>query len=253
MMNNKGLIGWVVAGVLAIALSGVVIYEATNGGGGRSAAIGSNGQGQGPPPEVTADVNAILDAKNKAGKDKLPNIPPGQKPTELAQNPPQQCDPSAEPNAMAEWRNHVDNLNQAKGMADDVIVGEVVSVEAATSFTSKVEGEPGGIVETPVQNVTIKVEKSAKGNKKAGDVVTVQRLGDAAGCFRVEGDPPYARGQKYLLMLENGAGGRPEHAIAPEGRYKVHPDGGLEAVIKNPVAEEVASDKVDKVLEKVKG
>jgi hypothetical protein len=253
MMNNRGLIGWVVAGVLAVALVGVIIYEATSDSGGRSAAIGGGGQGQGPPPEVAAQVNAILDEKNKVGKDKLPTIPPGQDPTRLANNPPQRCDPEAEPNAMAEWRNHAHSLNQAKGFADDIIVGEVQAVEAAAPFTAKVEGEPGGVVETPVQNVTIKVEQSAKGNKKEGDVVTIQRLGDAAGCFRVVGDPPFVRGEKYLLMLENGAGGRPSHAFAPEGRYKVHPDGGLEAVTKNPVAEEVASEKVDRVLEKLTG
>jgi hypothetical protein len=254
MMQNRGLLGWVVAGVLAVALVGVIIYEASSGGESRSAAIGGGGQGQGPPPEVAAQVNDILDAKNKAGgKDHLPTIPPGQKPTDLPNNPPQQCDPNAEPNAMAEWKNHAHSLAQAKGMADDIIVGEVQSVEAATPFTSKVEGEPGGVVETPVQDVTIKVDTSVKGNKKEGDVVTVQRLGDAAGCFRVVGDPPFAKGEKYLLMLENGFGNRPEHAIAPEGRYKVHPDGGLEAVTKNPVAEEVVGDRLDQVISKLKG
>jgi hypothetical protein len=254
MMNNRGLIGWVVAGALAVALVGVIIYEASSGGESRSAAIGNNGQGQGPPAEVAADVNAILDAKNKAGdKERLPNIPPGQSPTRMENNPPQRCDPEAEPNAIAEWANHAHSLNQARGMADDIIVGEVQGVEAATPFTAKVDGEPGGVVETPVQNVTIKVEQSAKGKNKEGDVVTIQRLGDAAGCFRVVGDPPFARGERYLLMLENGKGGRPSHAFAPEGRYKVHPDGGLEAVTKNPVAEEVASDKLEAVLAKVRG
>ena len=253
MMNNRGLIGWVVAGVLAVALGGVIIYEATSGGDTRSAAIGGSGQGQGPPADVAADVNAILDAKNKAGKDKLPPIPPGQDPTRMENNPPQRCDPNAEPNAIAEWANHAHSLNQAKGMSDAVILGEVQTVDAGAPFIAKVDGEPGGVVETPVQNVTIKVEKSAKGNNKEGDVVTIQRLGDAAGCFRVVGDPPYARGERYLLMLEDGKGGRPPHAFAPEGRYKVHPDGALEAVTKNPVAEEVASDKVEAVLAKLRG
>lgn len=253
MKINRSLIGWILAAVLAAALGGVLIYEATNDEGGRSAAIGSSGQGQGPPPEVAADVNAILDAKNKAGKDHLPQIPAGQSPTRLESNPQQHCDPNAEPNVFAEWRNTPENLNQAKGLADQIIVGTAQGASAAEPYTAKVPDEPGGQVETPVQNVTIRVDQTVKGSARAGGVVTIQRLGDAAGCFRVAGDPAYQEGQQYLLLLENGPGGRPPRPIAPEGRYAVGPNNALVAVTHSPVAEDVATQRLDQIVAKLRG
>lgn len=253
-MFTRSLIGWVVAGVLAVALGGVLIYEAVGGGGGgdRTAAF-SGKQGNGPPPELVNDVNAILDAKNNAGpKDRPPNIPPGKSARQLDENPQQRCDPALEPNVIAEWRNSPNNLNQAAAMADQVIVGTAENVEQSTPFTANVAGEPGGAVETPVQNITIHVDQSVKGGARAGGVVTIQRLGDAAGCFRVQGDPPYQRGEQYLLMLEDGQGGRPPHPIAPEGRYRVRENGALEAVTKNPVAEEIAGQRLEQVLQRVR-
>lgn len=253
MKIDRSLIGWILAAVFAAALGGVVIYEATNdSGGGRSAAIGASGQGNGPPPEVAADVNAILDAKNKAGKDKLPTIPPGQNPTQLDSNPQQHCDPSGDhPNVFAEWRNTPENVNQAAAQADQVVVGTAEDFSAGQSYITKVPGEPGGQVETPVQNVTIHVDQSVKGSARAGGVVTIQRLGDAEGCYRVAGDPPYQRGQQYLLLLENGAGGRPPHPIAPEGRYAVHANGALEAVTNTPAAQEAQELGLAKVVAKL--
>lgn len=259
------VIGGIALIVVAAAVASVVTWALTKGGGGgggkQSAAISiirrtpatQQSQGQGPPPEVAKDVQDILDAKNRVGKDHLPGVPPGQQAPRVDQNPPQTCNPSLEPNAFAEWRNTPQNLHAAGAMADSTIVGTVMAAEAGQPYTADAPGEPGGTVETPVQNVTIQVTQSVKGASKAGQTVTVQRLGDAQGCVRVAGDPPYARGQQVLLLLENGAGGRPPHPLSSAGRYAIGPDNAVLAMADNPIASEVAGQKLDQVLAKVRG
>jgi hypothetical protein len=263
-MKNTGLIGWVVAAVLGGALVGVLIYEEgynNNGSGtssqgslvsaGRASALSLRQQGNGPPPEVAEDVQRILDAKNKAGKDHIPQIPPGQAAPRLDANPQRTCDPSMPPNAFPEWRNNPQNLNQAAAMADQTIVGTVMGAQQGQAYTAQNANEPGGVVETPVQDVTIRVDQTIKGSRRAGGMVTVQRLGDGQGCFRAEGDPPYAQGQQVLLLLENGYGGRPPHPLSPAGRYAVGAGQALLAVEGNPIASEVAGQKLDQVLAKL--
>lgn len=263
-MKNTGLIGWVVAAVLGASLVGVLIYEEgynNNDNGkaaqaaavsvGRPTALNSTQQGNGPPADVAQDVNKILEAKNTAGKDHVPKIPPGKEAPRLDSNPQRTCDPSLGPNAFPEWRNDPENLHQAAAMADQTIVGTVTGAQQGQPFSSANSNEPGGVVETPVQDVTIHVDQTVKGQARAGGVVTIQRLGDSQGCFRAAGEPPYAQGQQVLLLLENGAGGRPPHPLSPAGRYVVGPNQAIQAVEGNPIASEVAGQKLDQVLAKL--
>ena len=167
--------------------------------------------------------------------------------------PPNACDPNLPPNAFPEWRNNPETLDQARGMADQILSGTVTGLAAGEPLRAAAAGEPGGEIVTPVQNVTIRVADSVKGNARGGAEVTIQRLGDGEGCFRAAGDPPYRPGQQVLLLLENGAGGRPPHAIGPAGRYLVGPGGALQAVESNPIAAAVAGQKLEQVIARLRG
>lgn len=259
---DKQLIGWLAAAVMGAALIGVIIYNVVSDDGGKStqsnalantsSPLGNVSNAQGPPPDVAEDVKRILDEKNRVGKDKVPDVPPGQQGTRVDTNPQETCDPDLPPNAFPEWKNNPESLAQAKQMAKQIIVGEVTNVETGPGLRAAAPGEPGGEVVTPVQNVTIQVKDKVKGSGKAGDTITIQRLGDDRGCFRAAGDPPYKKAEQVLLLLEDGVGGRPAHAISPAGRYKVK-EGKLEVVEDNPIATEVAGKKLDEVVAKLKG
>ncbi len=254
---NKQFIGWIVAGVLAVALSGVLIFQAVDDGDSRSAALGqgqAQGGGQAPPPDVAQDVARILEEKSK-GRDKAPpELPPGQEAPRLNSNPQGACDPELQPNVFVEWRNNPQNLQQARGQADQIVVATVTGVANAAPMVTQAPNEPGGQVETPVQTITIRVDQTLKGSARGGGAVTIEKLGDDRGCFRVEGDPPYRQGEQYLLLLENGQGGRSAaHTTSPAGRYRVAADNVLQAMENNPFVSEVAGQKLAEVAAKLKG
>jgi hypothetical protein len=258
---DKQFIGWLAAAVMGAALIGVVIYNVVSDEGGKStsnalanasSSLGNISNAQGPPSDVAEDVKRILDEKNRVGKDKVPDVPPGQQGPRLDTNPQDTCDPDLPPNAFPEWKNNPASLGEAKQMAKQIVVGDVTNVETGQELRAEAPGEPGGEVVTPVQNVTVQVKDKVKGSAKAGDTITIQRLGDDRGCFRAAGDPPYKKAEQVLLLLEDGVGGRPSHAISPAGRYKVK-EGKLEVVEHNPIATEVAGKKLDEVVAKLKG
>jgi hypothetical protein len=251
---NRNLIGWIVAAVLAVALGGVLIYEAASdddGSSNRKAALSSGGQ-QGLPSQVSADANQIQDQKETPGNHALPELGADQEPTRLQSNPPQRCNPGDEPNVFAEWRNNPESLDEAGTMADEIVVGTARSTHKGTPFSVNVSGEPNNPQVTPVQDVTFDVDQSIKGDTTEGGDITVQRLGDAAGCFRVAGDGAYQQGQRYLLLLENGAGARPPHTISPEGRYMVRANNTLQSVPQNDFGEDVDGQKLSQVVSKLK-
>lgn len=253
-MKNP-FIGWIVAGVLAVALGGVLIYQVVDDDGTRSAALGGQGQGQaqGPPPNVAEDV-AKIQAEKAKGRDKAPpELPPGQEAPRLNENPEPTCDPALQPNVFVEWRNNPQNLQQARGQADQIVVATVTGVVNASPLVTDAPTEPSGQVQTPVQTITLRVDQSLKGAARAGGPVTIEKIGDDRGCFRVEGDPPYERGEQYLLLLENGMGGRSAmHAISPAGRYRVAA-GVLQAMQDNPFASEVAGQRLEEVAARLRG
>jgi len=252
-MKNKSLIGWIVAAVLAAGLAGVLIYDATTGGGGRPAAIGGVTEGTPPPADVAADVAQIRANKPEIASHTVPGPPADRPAPQLDSNPQGICDPNLQPNAFAEWENLPQNLNQAAGMANQILVGTATGAQAGPAYTTEVQGEPGGVVSTPVQNVTIRVDQAVKGQARTGGVVTIERLGDAQGCIRVAGDPPYETGQQYLLLLEDGGPGHAPRPISPAGRYMVGVNNALQAVVDNPVAVEIAGQKLNQVLTRLQG
>jgi hypothetical protein len=250
---NRPLIGWIVAAVLAAVLGGVLIYQAVDDdGGSRPAALGSESEA-GLPENIASDVDQIMEEKETEGENELPEVREGEEAPRLDENPQGTCDPDLSPNVFPEWRNDPENLDQALEMSDQIVVGTTSEVTNGQPFTARAQGEPGGQTETPILNVTLDVDQSIKGPAREGGTITIQSLGDAAGCYRAAGDPRYQQGQKYLLMLENGEGGRPPHVISPAGRYMVGDNNVLEAVENTAVSEDVAGQKLGEVVEKLQG
>jgi hypothetical protein len=249
MRINRQFTGWIVAAVLAVVLGGVIVYEAASGGGSssRKASLGS-----GLPVSAQQSFDQTKDAKDTGGSHQLPDMGPNQQPTQMAHNPQQHCDPGDEPNVFAEWRNSPENLADAGNMSDEIVVGTVTGAKQGRPFSVNVKGEPDNPQITPVQNVTVHVTESVKGEAQSGANVTVQKLGDSRGCFRVAGDEPYQQGHQYLLLLENGAGGRPPHVISPEGRYEVVSGQRLRASNENFFGDSVDGDRLAQVVNQLK-
>jgi hypothetical protein len=244
---NRSTTGWVVAAVLAVALIGVIVFAVAGDEGGRPGALLPGGTGL--PADVTADINRILDEKKTEGTNALPKLQTGQDFRHLDANPRQICDNALPPNVFAEWKNNPKSLDEAKSMANSIIVGTVESVKDGPALVAEAAKEPGS--DTPVQTVTIKVNEVVKGT--VGDTVNVERLGDAAGCFRVDGEPLYKQGEQYLLLLENGLGGRAAmHTISPSGRFQVI-ENQLRGVHDSLVLKAIAGQTLDQVKAKLKG
>lgn len=250
---NRQFIGWIVAAVLAVALGGVLIFQATDDGssGSRTAALGSTSSA-GTTSAQQADFTSLRDQKQTEGSHQLPDIGAGQQPTRLESNPPVRCDPDLEPNVFAEWRNDPDDLAEAGSISDSIVVGTVTAVSQGQGFSVNVKGEPGNPQVTPVQNVTVHVDQAVKGDAQAGGNVTVEQLGDARGCFRVAGDEPYQQGQQYLLLLEDGAGNRSSHVISPEGRYMVTANNTLRSSHDSDFGEDIDGDSLRQVVNQLK-
>ena len=100
----------------------------------------------------------------------------------------------------------------------------VATVQAVNSGPPLVDGaEDGGL---PTQRIQFKVDDRVYG--KAPDVFDLFKTG--SGEEWIEGDPPYAAGEQYLLFLEpriNGDGSvEPDTyvPVAPDGRLKIDGD-----------------------------
>lgn len=249
---NKGTMGWVVAAVLAVALVGVLAFRGGDGGG-RQAALGPVDQLTGGLPRgAAAEAEKILAAKRTEGENALPKLPAGVEPTKLAENPARVCNPNLEPNVSAEWLHAPEDLTKAAGLASRIVVGVVSAVEEGPPF--KVEGAKEPDLDTPVQAIKIRVEDSVKGASKPGDILSVQRLGDANGCFRVEGDPPYNVGEKYLLLLREPSEGRNlfQTVSPPTGRF-IESNGVLQTTHHIPFITDIRGQKLADVVAKLRG
>lgn len=141
-------------------------------------------------------------------------------------------------NVVAVWKNRPADLAEAKGLAKRIVVGKVTSIEQAEPIRVKIDEEPGGYDEVPIEVVTIEIEKILKGKGAAKEKVNVFRTGSSSAerpdqrppppdsqlppkpeggvdkparpqaspqsVFALEGDPPYAVGDEVILLLMEG-------------------------------------------------
>jgi hypothetical protein len=154
------------------------------------------------------------------------------------------CPADMPANVTAVWRFKPGTMAAVRTKADSIVLADVVSVQQDTDDVLAAPGEPGGEIRTPMQVVTLKVKKGYKGPSRAGDTVTVSKLGGE--CYRVEQDPAYSKGETHLLMLERGPRGHLQ-TVSPEGRYKQIGDGTLEPAGHSEVAESAKGKRPDAV------
>jgi len=141
---------------------------------------------------------------------------------------------------VASWANRPQTINDAEKLADQIIVGRVQRVKRADDLVINAPGEPGNTVRTPVEYVTVQLEKTCKGSKP--DRLEVFHTGLSAGgkalkdrsqpsgqpteppnqqeltgkpqgrqpsedesrTISLDDDPPYESGKRVVLFLMDG-------------------------------------------------
>ncbi|MFW6084425.1 MAG: hypothetical protein ACODAA_04370 [Gemmatimonadota bacterium] len=169
---------------------------------------------------------------------------------------------------IADWAESPESVEEAVESAEQVVVGQVVRVRPGEDIVVRAEELPDGIDRIPTEIVTLRVEKNLKaGRGEPPQTVEVFRTGGTIGTppsqrgnrppeeppegverpdrpdppgdrnVKLNGDPPYERGERYVLMLErgpemrvNGRSVRAERPVSPEGRYRVGRGGEIEPV-----------------------
>lgn len=117
----------------------------------------------------------------------------------------------------AVWHNNPETMEQAKSLATDIVLAQVVSVDKGQDIVQDVEGEPAPVV-IPTELITVRVLQSVKG-MAPGSEVKVFRTGGSN--ITLEGDPAYRVGEQHVLFLQPQDGTSNYLVISPEGRYAV--------------------------------
>jgi hypothetical protein len=104
------------------------------------------------------------------------------------------------------------DVEDAATHSDLVVIGTVTQVRPGPDL-----GRPGTDDRHPTQFVTVQVRDRWAGSTP--EKITIYRSGDDRSW--VEGDPPYAAGQDYVLYLVNRKDGPWHRLAAPEGRIQI--------------------------------
>lgn len=169
---------------------------------------------------------------------------------------------------IADWAENPESVEEAVESAEQVVIGQVTRVRAGEDLVVRAEGLPDGADRIPTEIVTLRVEKSLKsGQRGPPETIEVFRTGATVGTppsrmgnrppedppegverparpsppgdrnVKLNGDPPYERGERYVLMLKpgpetrvDGRAVRSQRVVSPEGRYRVTRGGQIEPV-----------------------
>lgn len=169
---------------------------------------------------------------------------------------------------IADWAENPESVEEAVESAEQIVIGQVTRVQPGEDIVFRAEELPGGEDRIPTEIATLRVEKSLKaGRGGPPQTIEVFRTGGTIGTppsqrgnrppedppegaerpdrpsppgdrtVKLNGDPPYERGERYVLMLKPGpemrAAGRAirtQRPISPEGRYRVTRGGQIEPV-----------------------
>lgn len=176
--------------------------------------------------------------------------------------------PPLEARYAASWANNPHSMEELMGLSEEVVLGRVTGVRRGEDFVTRAEGEEEGVDRIPVEVVTIQVEKDYKGGGRA-ETIELFHTGISKGSqpsardrppgpppdgaqrpqsqpdlspaatrtVILSDDPPYERGERYVLMLRGGpevaVGGRKmrtQRVVSPEGRYRVTGQGQIQPV-----------------------
>jgi hypothetical protein len=152
----------------------------------------------------------------------------------------------------AVWAFQPKTFDELRGRASAIVLANVQAVQQAQNVVLPTPAQKGSAMARtlPIQRVTLKVLKTEKGTAKAGETLTLIKVG--SDCFDVDDDPPYHPGEKHLLMVEQGPRGF-VHTAAPEGRYKQRADGALDPIVDNNVTRQVRGKRLQDVEPQLRG
>lgn len=127
------------------------------------------------------------------------------------------------PRLHAFWINTPHSFGEATRMSTHVVVATANFVTDGDPIKST---DPGGF-DIPTERVHFTINRSQKGNLRAGDTFVLYQNGNHENRF--DEDPNYKLGHRYLLFLTDRGDGT-YMVIAPEGRYLVTRNGLVPAV-----------------------
>lgn len=174
-----------------------------------------------------------------------------------------------QPTLTASWVNNPHSMEELLGLSEAVVHARVQNVQPAADLVTEAPGEPEGHDRIPMEVVTLQVVDRIGGREEGPNTIQLFHTGLSKAPPATEGerrppgpppegvrqpssppalgsadsrtvilsdDPPYRRGEEYVLMLRRGpevrAGGRTiqtQRVVSPEGRYHVR-NGRLEPV-----------------------
>lgn len=83
--------------------------------------------------------------------------------------------------AIASWEDRPDSVDETTELSEHVVRVRVKKIREAEPITVRVDGEPGGVDQIPVEVVTLEVtDDDAKGNKKKGDIIEIFHTGHSS-------------------------------------------------------------------------
>lgn len=141
------------------------------------------------------------------------------------------------------WWNRPTLVSEMIERADAIVEGRVESIEAGPRIALDApETEGGHVLQT--QRITLRVADTLKGDlRPLLVIVRIEPSTVAGGVLSLAGDPPYHRGDEYLVFASRwrGPDGVPDGTflpVGPDGRLRLSPmDASLEPLIDGPVAE----------------
>lgn len=136
---------------------------------------------------------------------------------------------------VADWAELPESIDEAAGLAEEVVRARVTRIRPGADLVTGAEGEPGGEDRIPTEVITLRVEQGYKTRAEAGppESVEVFHIGRSTGQDQIGAmeDPPYARGEEYVLFLRagpqtrvSGTAVKTSRIVSPRGRYRIRGD-----------------------------
>jgi hypothetical protein len=143
----------------------------------------------------------------------------------------------------ADWLNRPNSVREAVAEAQAGVIATVEQIEDAPPIQAA-EDEI-----SPVQEITMRVREKWFGH--APDRFRIRWVGTPNG-GHLEGDPPYAVGQDYALLLISRSDGPWWLPASPDSRWQIVGD-KLRPLIEGPLGSQTAGESADDLKRDVKG
>lgn len=134
----------------------------------------------------------------------------------------------------ASWAKRPASLKEIKARATAVVEAEVTRIESGPDLVVPDRNEPNGEIRIPTQRVGFRRLDTYAGAVESD--FSVFKTGSSS--VSLEGDPPYAVGERYVLFIAPRMEGDGSYLPAgPDGRLREDDRSQVQAVIPGPVAD----------------